>query len=211
MRCLGRAVRTVAQRATGADSRRTAPQCALPGARRGARRRAAPPVLSASRWQSELEELAAERAGDSPPPPVRATTKGFGAPRVKRAALEVQLYPNPCLRAPNADVTAFDAQLAQLTRDMFAVMYATDGVGLAAPQVGVNQRLMVYNPEGVPGRGVEVVLCNPVLEESSEKEDLFEEGCLSFPEIYADVRVRAHSATHSATALEDEHNHTNIR
>ena len=72
-------------------------------------------------------------------------------------------------------------------------------MGLAAPQVGVNQRLMVYNPEGVPGRGVEVVLCNPVLEESSEKEDLFEEGCLSFPEIYADVRVRAHSGSHATT------------
>ena len=67
----------------------------------------------------------------------------------------------------------------------------TDGVGLAAPQVGVNKRLMVYNPEGVRGRGVEMVLCNPTIVESSAVEDLFEEGCLSFPRIYADVKARA--------------------
>jgi peptide deformylase len=70
----------------------------------------------------------------------------------------------------------------------------TDGVGLAAPQVGVNKRLMVYNPEGVPGRGVETVLCNPRIVESSSVQDLFEEGCLSFPRIYADVLVRARGA-----------------
>jgi peptide deformylase len=69
----------------------------------------------------------------------------------------------------------------------------TDGVGLAAPQVGVNVRLMVYNAEGRPDAGEEVVLCNPVLEEVSQKEDLFEEGCLSFPELYADVKVSLHS------------------
>jgi hypothetical protein len=69
----------------------------------------------------------------------------------------------------------------------------TDGVGLAAPQVGVNLRLMVYNAEGRPDAGEEVVLCNPVLEEVSQKEDFFEEGCLSFPEIYADVKVRYQS------------------
>ena len=51
---------------------------------------------------------------------------------------------------------------------------------------------MVYNAEGRPDAGEEVVLCNPVLEEVSQKEDYFEEGCLSFPEIYADVKVCSH-------------------
>jgi peptide deformylase len=63
-------------------------------------------------------------------------------------------------------------------------------VGLAAPQVGVNKRLMVYNPEGVKGLGEETVLCNPRVVEASAVEDWFEEGCLSFPRIYADVQVR---------------------
>jgi len=67
-------------------------------------------------------------------------------------------------------------------------------VGLAAPQVGVNQRLLVYNPEGVKGKGVEVVLCNPVLVEASAEQELFEEGCLSFPGIYANIMVRLHLA-----------------
>ena len=74
----------------------------------------------------------------------------------------------------------------------------TDGVGLAAPQVGVNKRLMVYNEEGVRGRGKELVLCNPVVVEMSKEEDYFEEGCLSFPGIYADVKARALSALRCA-------------
>lgn len=62
---------------------------------------------------------------------------------------------------------------------------------------------MVYNPEGQPGEGEETVLCNPVLVESSVEEDLFEEGCLSFPEIYADVKVRASSLIPPPPAPED--------
>lgn len=67
--------------------------------------------------------------------------------------------------------------------------YRTDGVGLAAPQVGVNVQLMVFNPAGEKGQGEEVVLVNPKVFKSSQKVVLFEEGCLSFPEIYADVKV----------------------
>jgi len=68
---------------------------------------------------------------------------------------------------------------------------------------------MVYNPEGQPGLGVETVLCNPVIVESSADEELFEEGCLSFPEIYADVMVR-HS-TARARGLHTPHKYTLIR
>jgi hypothetical protein len=100
---------------------------APPAAQRGARRRAhAPLVVRAARggWQSELEELAAERAGGAAPPP-KAAPKGFGsalaAPR--RAPLAVVRYPDPRLRAPNADITVFDAALKQLSMDMFTLMY----------------------------------------------------------------------------------------
>lgn len=64
--------------------------------------------------------------------------------------LEIAVYPHPCLRADNAKLDCFDESLQELTKAMFDIMYATDGVGLAAPQVGVNVRLMVYNPEGDP-------------------------------------------------------------
>jgi len=74
---------------------------------------------------------------------------------------------------------------------MLRVMYETDGVGLAAPQVGVNLRMMVYNPEGDPASGEEYVLLNPVIVGHEKKTTVFEEGCLSLPGVYGDVVVRS--------------------
>jgi hypothetical protein len=67
-----------------------------------------------------------------------------------------------------------------------------DGVGLAAPQVGVNVRLMVFNELGPEARGgpTETILVNPEIVGRSKKLEVDEEGCLSFPKIYADVEVR---------------------
>ena len=65
-----------------------------------------------------------------------------------------------------------------------------DGVGLAAPQVGVNVRLMVYNPTGRRG-DEEYILVNPKILHTSGKRDTAEEGCLSFPRLFADVEVSA--------------------
>lgn len=66
----------------------------------------------------------------------------------------------------------------------------TDGIGLSAPQVGINVHLMVFNPAGERGEGEEIVLVNPVLYKASKKTLFYDEGCLSFPGIYADVEVR---------------------
>nr|KYP59861.1 hypothetical protein KK1_015302 [Cajanus cajan] len=71
---------------------------------------------------------------------------------------------------------------------MFDVMYKTDGIGLSAPQVGINLRLMVFNPVGERGEGEEIVLVNPRVSKYSKKLTLFNEGCLSFPGINADVK-----------------------
>lgn len=65
----------------------------------------------------------------------------------------------------------------------------TDGVGLSAPQVGLNVQLMVFNPAGEPGEGEEIVLVNPKINKYSDKLVPFDEGCLSFPGIYAEVVV----------------------
>lgn len=62
-------------------------------------------------------------------------------------------------------------------------------MGLSAPQVGVNIHLMVFNPAGEPGQGEEIVLVNPRIIRYSRKIVPFNEGCLSFPGIYADVEV----------------------
>ncbi|KAG0597971.1 hypothetical protein M758_12G034100 [Ceratodon purpureus] len=97
--------------------------------------------------------------------------------------LEVVLYPDPRLRAKNKLINVFDEKLQQLVNEMFDIMYKTDGVGLAAPQVGVNVRLMVYNPVGERGKGEEYVLVNPRIVKFGKTRDVFDEGCLSFPVI----------------------------
>ena len=104
--------------------------------------------------------------------------------------LSVQKYPHRSLRAKNATIGVFDEELAKLSAAMFKLMYETDGVGLAAPQVGVNYRMMVYNEAGAPGEGKEVTLVNPKITKFAKQKDLFEEGCLSFPAMYAEVEVR---------------------
>ncbi len=69
------------------------------------------------------------------------------------------------------------------------VMYASKGVGLAAPQVGINKRLMVFNPEGDPKKWLkEIALVNPRIIETSESTDVEVEGCLSFPDMQGSVR-----------------------
>jgi peptide deformylase len=93
------------------------------------------------------------------------------------------------LRKDNEPITEFDDTLKRLAEEMLLLMYAADGVGLAAPQVGINKRLMVFNEDGDPmSKGKEMVLVNPVITAKSNKSVTAEEGCLSFPNIYGDVR-----------------------
>ncbi|MDP6370744.1 MAG: peptide deformylase, partial [Planctomycetota bacterium] len=102
------------------------------------------------------------------------------------ASFNVIPYPNPVLRQPAEEVTAFDEALQDTVKAMFARMRASEGVGLAAPQVGISQRILVINATGAPED--DLVLINPTLVERSGPETLFDEGCLSFPGIYAQVR-----------------------
>lgn len=103
------------------------------------------------------------------------------------APLKIVEYPDPILRAKNKRIETFDENLKMLVDEMFDVMYKTEGIGLSAPQVGINVQLMVFNPEGVRGEGEEIVLVNPRVSRYSKKVVSFNEGCLSFPGIYADV------------------------
>eukprot|EP00957_Ditylum_brightwellii_P124109 9460595-Ditylum_brightwellii.AAC.1 len=72
---------------------------------------------------------------------------------------------------------------------MLLVMYAAEGVGLAAPQVGINKRLMVYNESGDRKKWLsEVIMVNPKIVEFSDATDVENEGCLSFPDMNGDVQ-----------------------
>jgi peptide deformylase len=88
------------------------------------------------------------------------------------------------MHRPQQRVTDFGPELRALVADMSATMYAADGVGLAACQIGVDLQVFVFDCPDDDGRSVRGVVCNPVLELPEGKErrlDDSDEGCLSFP------------------------------
>src|SRR5688572_25161203 len=93
------------------------------------------------------------------------------------SAYTIRLYGDPVLEQRAADVTAIDGALVRLCDDMVETMYEAPGLGLAAPQVGVQKRLFVYDLR--EGDGPQA-LVNPEIVES-DGEWVYEEGCLSVP------------------------------
>src|SRR4051812_41218031 len=96
------------------------------------------------------------------------------------AVLKVVHYPDPVLLQPGNPVTEFNDELKKLVDDMFETMYSAKGVGLAAPQVGVSQRLFVMDCSGGNDPSQKVALINPEVLRVEGSQD-GEEGCLSFP------------------------------
>lgn len=100
----------------------------------------------------------------------------------------ILIHPDPRLKSTAAPVTDFDKKLKRLADDMLETMYDAPGIGLAAPQVGVGQRLLVMDcvkEENTSPRPM--VLINPSVTWVSEDLNTYEEGCLSIPDQYADV------------------------
>jgi peptide deformylase len=96
--------------------------------------------------------------------------------------LDIRVLGDPVLRKPTKRVTEFTDELRQLIADMFETMYAAEGIGLAAPQVGRVERLAIVDVEGQ-----KFTLINPEVLERTGEIDKAEEGCLSIPDIYGDV------------------------
>lgn len=101
--------------------------------------------------------------------------------------LDIVKYGDPVLTKRAAEVKEFNQDLRRLVDNMFETMYVAPGVGLAAPQVGVLKRLFVMDCSSNKDPRQKVVLINPVIE-FGEGEQIGEEGCLSFPGIYFDVK-----------------------
>ena len=108
-------------------------------------------------------------------------------------------FPDPILQQPAEPVTVFDAELRKLVDDMFTSMYDAQGIGLAAPQIGISKRLTVIDLSFQKKPEDKIVLINPEVIEIKGKQ-VEEEGCLSLPEIRdrvvraAEVKVRAQDA-----------------
>ncbi len=98
------------------------------------------------------------------------------------------LHPDPRLKKACAPVSEFDKGVAKLADDMLETMYDAPGIGLAAPQIGVNAQVLVMdcNDKEVEEPNP-LVLINPLVVWESEETSVYEEGCLSIPDIYAEI------------------------
>jgi peptide deformylase len=107
--------------------------------------------------------------------------------KLEKPPLEIHYLGDRVLRQPAKRVAKVDQSIRQLAQEMLQTMYSADGIGLAAPQVGVNKQIIVIdcepdNPENQP-----VVLINPVIKRFGRNVCDVQEGCLSVPGVYMDV------------------------
>lgn len=107
--------------------------------------------------------------------------------------LDIRVLGDPVLRKPTKPVTQITDELRRLIADMFETMYAAEGIGLAAPQVGRTERIAVVDVEGK-----KFTIINPEVVATSGPSTKAEEGCLSIPDIYGDV-MRPFEVTIRAT------------
>ena len=104
------------------------------------------------------------------------------------------IAPDPRLLIPSAKVEVVDDAVRALLNDMLETMYANDGIGLAAVQIGVHKRCIVVDVAQRDGEKHPMKLVNAEIISNSENESVFNEGCLSFPDQYSEV-VRPETVT----------------
>lgn len=97
------------------------------------------------------------------------------------------ILPDPLLRQVSTSIEHVDAELQKLTDDMLETMYEAPGIGLAAIQVGVPRRLLVIDVSKEGEDKQPLVFINPEIIKSSDERSVYEEGCLSIPDYYAEV------------------------
>ena len=102
--------------------------------------------------------------------------------------LPIIIAPDPRLKRKAEPVAKVDAAVRRLMDDMLESMHAANGVGLAAPQVGVLKRVLVVDTARKDEKPLRLRMANPEIVWASEEFELRDEGCLSFPEQFAEVR-----------------------
>ena len=124
------------------------------------------------------------------------------------ASLNILRYPDPRLHTVAKPVAQVDERIRRLVDDMLETMYAAEGVGLAATQVDVHERVIVIDTS--EARDEPIVLINPELVDTSDEIAISEEGCLSVPGIYdgversTSIKVRALDAEGKERTIEAE-------
>jgi peptide deformylase len=141
---------------------------------------------------------------DQPQDPPQHTP--YGPLPTGGTARPMSRWGTPVMHRPQQRVTAFDDDLRALAADMVATMYAADGVGLAACQVGVDLAMFVFDCPDESGERWAGIVCNPVLtlpEGRDRQLDEEEEGCLSFPGAFVEC-ARPDHATVTGVGLTGE-------
>jgi peptide deformylase len=108
--------------------------------------------------------------------------------KLKNPPLQLHYLGDRVLRQPAKRITKIDDEIRQLIREMLQTMYSNDGIGLAAPQVGVHKQLIVIDCEPDNPANPPLVLINPTIKQFSQDVCMAQEGCLSIPGVYMDVK-----------------------
>jgi|SRR5579883_353705 peptide deformylase len=108
--------------------------------------------------------------------------------KLKNPPLELHYLGNRVLRQGAKRISKIDEELRKLVREMLQTMYSKDGIGLAAPQVGINKQLIVIDCEPDNAANPPLVLVNPTIKQLSREICVAQEGCLSIPGVYMDVK-----------------------
>lgn len=123
----------------------------------------------------------------------------------------IYAYGQPVLRKKAEDIDQDYPQLTELISNMFETMYESNGIGLAAPQIGLPIRLFIVDGsdiEDIKPAGFKKVFINPTIEEEFGKEWEFEEGCLSIPNVRANVKRKGELTIHYLDEQFQEHTET---
>lgn len=101
--------------------------------------------------------------------------------------LKLVYAPDPILKKESAPLPQVDEHHRELIREMYEVMYSSNGVGLAAPQIGLNLRIFVLDAGSREDEKKPITIINPKILSLGEEIVSYEEGCLSFPEHFAEI------------------------
>lgn len=104
-----------------------------------------------------------------------------------KPTLPLHTLPDPVLRQRAKEVSAVDGRVAKFMREMLETMYLDNGIGLAANQVGVLERIVTIDVSEERDGSRAILMANPEILEASEEAFVYREGCLSVPEYYAEV------------------------
>jgi len=107
--------------------------------------------------------------------------------KLAKPPLELHYLGDRVLRTPAKRITKIDNEIRQLAKDMLQTMYSSDGIGLAAPQVGIHKQLLVADIELDDPTSPPLIMINPTIVRTSNDGCVIQEGCLSIPGVFLDV------------------------